>query len=42
MKFNPRDDMTISEGDILVVMGNVAEAWRAREAAGNSIPHRAI
>jgi len=42
IKFNPRDDTVISEGDILVVMGNVAEAWKARDAAGDKIPHRAV
>jgi voltage-gated potassium channel len=42
MKFNPRDDTVLASGDVLVVMGDVANAWKARDAAGNKIPHRAV
>jgi voltage-gated potassium channel len=42
MKFNPRDNTLLASGDVLVVMGDVANAWKARDAAGNSIPHRAV
>ena len=42
MKFNPRGDMVMASGDVLVVMGDVANAWKAREAAGCDIPHRAV
>jgi voltage-gated potassium channel len=42
MKFNPRDDTVFAGGDVLVVMGDVANAWKARDAAGNKIPHRAV
>jgi len=42
MKFNPRDDTVVTSGDVLVVMGDVANAWKARDAAGNNIPHRAV
>ena len=42
MKFNPRDDTVMASGDVLVVMGDVANAWKARDAAGNKIPHRAV
>jgi voltage-gated potassium channel len=42
VKFNPRDDTVAVSGDVLVVMGNVANTWKAREAAGNKMPHRAI
>ena len=42
MKFNPRGDMVMASGDVLVVMGDVANAWKARDAAGNKIPHRAV
>jgi voltage-gated potassium channel len=42
MIFNPRDDTIMASGDILVVMGDVGEAWKARDAAGNNIPHRAV
>ena len=41
IKFNPRDDTVMASGDVLVVMGDVANAWKARDAAGNKIPHRA-
>ncbi len=40
MKFNPRDDTVMAGGDTLVVMGDVGNAWKARDAAGNKIPHR--
>ena len=42
MKFNPRDNTVMASGDVLVVMGDVANAWKARDAAGNKIPHRAV
>lgn len=42
VKFNPPDETVMADGDILVVMGAVAEAWKARDAAGNSTPHRAV
>jgi voltage-gated potassium channel len=41
-KFNPQDDTVMARGDVLVVMGDVANAWKARDAAGNKIPHRAV
>ena len=41
-KFNPRSDTVMASGDVLMVMGDVANAWKARDAAGNSIPHRAV
>ena len=42
MKFNPRDDTVMAGGDVLVVMGEVANAWKARDAAGGKTPHRAL
>jgi len=42
MQFNPRDDSVMASGDVVVVMGDVANAWKARDAAGNKIPHRAV
>jgi len=42
MKFNPRDDTAMAGGDILVVMGDLANVWKARDEAGNKIPHRSI
>jgi voltage-gated potassium channel len=42
MKFNPRDDTAMASGDVLVVMGDVANVWKAREAAGNITPHREV
>ena len=42
IRFNPRDDTAMASGDVLVVMGDVANVWKARDAAGNKIPHRAV
>ena len=42
MTFNPRDDTPLASGDILVVMGDLAKIWKARDEAGNKIPHRAV
>jgi voltage-gated potassium channel len=42
VKFNPRDDTTLADGDVLIVMGDAANAWKAREAAGNKTPHRKL
>jgi voltage-gated potassium channel len=41
VKFNPRADVALASGDALVVMGEVANVWKAREAAGSKTPHRA-
>jgi voltage-gated potassium channel len=41
-KFNPRDDTVMAGGDVVIVMGDVANAWKARDAAGNKIPHHAV
>jgi voltage-gated potassium channel len=40
MQFNPRSDTVMAGGDVLVVMGDVADTWKARDAAGSNIPHR--
>jgi voltage-gated potassium channel len=42
LKYNPRDDTALASGDVLVVLGEVANTWKAREAAGNKTPHRAV
>ena len=42
VKFNPRDETVIASGDVVVVLGEVASAWKARDAAGSKIPHRAV
>jgi len=42
VKFNPRDQTVIASDDVVVVMGEVANAWKARDAAGSKIPHRAV
>jgi voltage-gated potassium channel len=41
LKYNPRDDTALAGGDVLVVLGDVANTWKAREAAGIKTPHRA-
>lgn len=40
VKFNPADDTVMAKGDVIVIMGDVANAWKARDAAGNTTPHR--
>ncbi len=40
LKYNPRDDTALASGDVLVVLGEVANTWKAREAAGIKTPHR--
>ncbi len=42
MKFNPREDMVMAQSDVLVVMGDIANVWQARDAAGSKTPHRAV
>jgi len=42
VKFNPRDETVMASGDTIVIMGDVANAWKARDAAGNNIPHRPV
>jgi len=42
MKFNPRDDTVMAGGDVLVVMGDVANVWKVRDVVGNKVPHRAV
>ena len=42
MKFNPREDTVLAKGDVLVVMGEVANVWEARDSAGSKVPHRAV
>lgn len=42
MKFNPREDSVLGKSDVLVVMGEVAKVWEARDAAGSKVPHRAV
>lgn len=41
MKYNPHGDAELSAGDVLVVLGDVKQVWKAREAAGEHIPRRA-
>jgi len=42
MRFNPPADMLMASGDVVVVMGDVSNTWKAREAAGDKVPHRAV
>jgi K+/H+ antiporter YhaU regulatory subunit KhtT len=34
MQYNPHGDTTLGAGDVLVVMGDVDQIWKARAAAG--------
>jgi voltage-gated potassium channel len=42
VKFNPREDTVVAKGDVVVVMGEVANVWKARDSAGSKIPHRQV
>ncbi|MBZ5670960.1 MAG: potassium channel protein [Acidobacteriia bacterium] len=42
LRYNPRAETALASGDVLVVLGEVANTWKAREAAGNKTPHRAV
>ena len=41
MKYNPHGDDVLAGGDVLVVLGDMSNTWKAREAAGEKMPHRA-
>jgi voltage-gated potassium channel len=41
MQYNPHGETLLASGDVLVVLGDVNNTWKAREAAGHQIPHRA-
>jgi K+/H+ antiporter YhaU regulatory subunit KhtT len=36
MKYNPHGDTALGAGDVLVVMGDVNQIWKARAAAGEA------
>jgi voltage-gated potassium channel len=40
--FNPADDTVMASGDVLVLMGDIANVWKAQDASGNKIPHRLV
>jgi voltage-gated potassium channel len=40
VKFNPPAETVLASGDVVVVMGEVANTWKARDAAGSNVPHR--
>jgi voltage-gated potassium channel len=42
IKFNPREDTVVAQGDVVVVMGEVANVWEARDSTGSKIPHRRV
>ena len=42
MDYNPHGDAVLGSGDVLVILGDVHNTWKAREAAGQKIPHRAV
>lgn len=41
MQYNPHGETLLVRGDVLVVLGDVNNTWKAREAAGHKIPQRA-
>ncbi len=42
MTYNPPGDAVLGGGDILIVLGDESNTWKAREAAGDKTPHRAL
>lgn len=40
LKYSPSDESVLAEGDVIVVLGDVNNAWKAREAAGQTVPPR--
>jgi voltage-gated potassium channel len=42
LQYNPSAETTLASGDVLVVLGEVANTWKAREAAGIKTPHRTV
>jgi voltage-gated potassium channel len=42
MKYSPEDEVQLAAGDVLVLMGEVANLWKAREAAGEPLPQADI
>ncbi len=40
MKYNPQGNDLLGDGDVLVVLGEMSNTWKAREAAGEKMPHR--
>ena len=41
MEFDPHENTVVGNGDALVVMGNVENVWKARDAAGSKLLPRA-
>jgi voltage-gated potassium channel len=38
VKYSPEDEVQLAAGDVLVLMGEVSNLWKAREAAGEPLP----
>jgi voltage-gated potassium channel len=38
--YNPRDEAVLARGDVVIVLGDEGNTWKAREAAGDKTPHR--
>lgn len=41
LTYNPSADWILAEGDVIVVLGDVNNAWKARAAAGQAVPPQA-
>ena len=41
MKYSPETDV-LAGGEVLVVMGEVSNLWKAREAAGEPLPETEV
>jgi len=42
LKYNPADETVLACGCVVVVLGDVANLWKASEDAGNQTPHQTI
>ena len=42
LTYNPHGDAVLAGGDILIVLGDERNAWKAREAAGDKTPHQPL
>ena len=42
LQYNPKSETRLDSGDTLIVLGDVKHIWKAREAAGQDIPHRRL
>jgi voltage-gated potassium channel len=42
LEYNPHGEAVLKPGDVLVILGDITNTWKAREAAGQKTPHRTV